>query len=1098
MAPSTVFSYWRRDHRRSSASPVPSVVQPTAKGSVSNTPPQLPVIPNNTTTLPAFADPSAAAPGSSPPQAIDPAPDSKRAVTVSASPINAPAPSSANFAVSSAAVENHAQRDSRSEERDRDPALTSLSNHSQPSSAASRPHHGDGEIPRTSSPFRLSIGKNLLSSSHQPSDPQPKRYSTSSMPSSSHPFRFKTSPDGLPADKVATSQRDYKSDGGSHRRQGDRETMAGEHGHHKSGKTRLHLLNPMSLLARRRSHQVTSLRTVDATNSARNLVPAIPDDYDPRIRGNIVHDFSAPRARRNLSTPPVLLQDGYQHLNESIAPCADQALHSQHNEQGKRQTQYSPVFKEHFEDNQKVLQVENKAYLQSSLLTDPSLAGSASSALPVFARKLPSTIPEEDGPAQTSNEPVEGGEDTPDKSSTHPEPADVHDEDTIEMMPHQSLGLPKHLKSNASRFSFDMNGVESSAQEKLLEEKHKVKEAARRAKAQLEDPGFSDGEDFDADILDDMYDFEEKIPGVNVDADDEDDEFRGFSGTGQVLNKSWLAPDLSPVVASPLTPRIPEYDGAGDSTAAPVPEVTRSSSNEEPRVVVPEQGLSIQSLPTATESSVETPQLVQSAHPVAPQPIDDDDDLYFDDGEFGDLTTGGEKFDESVFDDETSHLYERKPVAPQPSQGGVQGTHLYEQKPVAPQPVPEDDDLYFDDGEFGDLTTQGETFDESIFDDETSHLYERKLVAPRSVSDPSIKVDDNEASSSLAVHEETQAEANGGLRHAPSIASEYQAGSSRMYSHTLGALTDLAPSKSHGGVLSEYNLGAFHDALAKVANDTSLHERFGRSVSISERSVGQTSTAQTMDTPSGLVSDDSHLSQAIDGMGFDEVLDDFDYDDNDAFLYDDPIIAAANAEALENDDDGFYGQEFGFYAQSLGACSTELTSGGYFGPRGAEGISRSFSSRGKFREPSLTPITERSEWSTRNSVISLTAHGAAHSNPALPSPGLAQLVDLAGSMDDEMSLSALMRLRRGAWGGSNGSLRSSSGSPPPYLHSSSNRASFVSDASPTVYTAPPDMFGTSGVAESPIERSEKLRWSQASTEQRVEPCMVGEENSSSV
>ncbi|PYH46010.1 uncharacterized protein BP01DRAFT_356185 [Aspergillus saccharolyticus JOP 1030-1] len=898
------------------------------------------------------------------------------------------------------------------------------------------------------------------------------------MPSSSHPFRFKTSPDvQSPADKSAASLRDYKSDGGSHRRQGDRDNPVAEHGSHKSGKTRLHLLNPMSLLARRRSHQGTSLRTTDTTSSVRNIVPAIPDDYDPRIRGNIVHDFSAPRPRRNLSTPPpVLLQDGYHQLStEPIAPCLDQAAHAaQNSEQAKRPTQYSPVFKEHFEDNQPVLQVESKAYLQSSLLTDPLLADNDPSALPVFARKLPSSISEEENrPLEPSDRQAAAVQEDKDvKSPEHQEPLAVHDEDTIEMLPHQSLGLPKHFKSNASRFSFDMNGVESSAQEKLLEEKHKEKEAARRAKAQLEDPNFSDGEDFDADILDDMYDFEEKIPGVNVDAD-EDYDFEGFSGTGNILKKTWLGPDLSPVIASPLTPGIPQDEDVGDNPA-PVTDVTPRLSNPE-QAAGAEQSLSIHSLPTTTESSVVPPQLVQSAPPMAQQQIEDDDDLYFDDGEFGDLTTEVERFDESVFDDETSHLYERKMVAP--------------------QPIQEEDDLYFDDGEFGDLTTQGEKFDESIFDDETSHLYERRPVAPRPASNPPAVLEDREIPS-LAEHEEPHSEINGGLRHAPSIASEYQADSSRVYGHTLEALTDLAPSKSHGGVLSEYNLGAFHDALAKAANDASLHERFGRSVSISERSLGQASTAQTMDTPSGLVSDDSHLSQAVDGPGFDEVLDDFDYDDNDALLYDDPIIAAANAEALENDDDGFYGQEFGFYAQSLGTCSTELTNGGYFGPRGVEGISRSFSGRGKFREPSLTPITERSEWSTRNSVISLTAHGAA--NPALPSPGLAQLVDLASSMDDEMSLSALMRLRRGAWGGSNGSLRSGSGSPPPYLHTASNRASYISDGSPTVLTAPPDAFGSSGAVDFPIERSEKLRWSHASAEQRVEPSTADEDNSSSL
>jgi hypothetical protein len=221
----------------------------------------------------------------------------------------------------------------------------------------------------------------------------------------------------------------------------------------------------------------------------------------------------------------------------------------------------------------------------------------------------------------------------------------------------------------------------------------------------------------------------------------------------------------------------------------------------------------------------------------------------------------------------------------------------------------------------------------------------------------------------------------------------------------------------------------------------------------------------------------------MDPVSFDEVFEDFNYDDNDDLLYDDPIIAAANAEALENDDEGFYGHEFGFYAQAY-ANGSELTNGGYFGPRGTEGISRTHSGRGKFREPSLTPITERSEWSTRNSIISVNAHGVAHSNQSVSSPGLAQLVDL-NSLEDEMSLSALMKLRRDAWGGSNGSLRSRSASPPPQQPSASNRASFaLSDVSPTVHTFPPDFLG--GPMDSPIRESDKGPWSYPFPPQRME------------
>ena len=307
-----------------------------------------------------------------------------------------------------------------------------------------------------------------------------------------------------------------------------------------------------------------------------------------------------------------------------------------------------------------------------------------------------------------------------------------------------------------------------------------------------------------------------------------------------------------------------------------------------------------------------------------------------------------------------------------------------------------------------------------------------------------------------------------GLKHMPSVASDYRVTGSVKRGPLGEPIPNLGPARAHGGVLTEQNLDILHNALAFAANEAAHNSRLDRTVSLSERSQGQDSiahTAQTVDSQPGLVSDDSRLTQGADPMAFEDVFDnDLIYDDTDDAYFDDAIVAAANAEALENDDEGFYGQEFGFYAHADSTCNSELMNGGYFGPRRVEGVTRSHSSRGKFQEPSLTPITERSEWSTRNSMISLKAHGAT-SNPSLASPGLAQLVDM-GNFDDELSLSALMKLRRGAWGGSNGSLRSSAGagSPPPHPISSSNRGSFTgaSEASPTPFSpdeGPPSTVG---------------------------------------
>ena len=454
--------------------------------------------------------------------------------------------------------------------------------------------------------------------------------------------------------------------------------------------------------------------------------------------------------------------------------------------------------------------------------------------------------------------------------------------------------------------------------------------------------------------------------------------------------KSWTVPGLSPVVASPITPAPPE-----------IPTDTLGSDHLAPAGLV----------------------IIQKE---APQP---------------EQSAGHDPQVESPPIEETVPKSAQLDTAPQ---GEVQLLSDDD----------DDDDLYFDDGEFGDLGVDDQDggFDESIFDDPTSHLYDRKTVDKTNLPQPT---ETNDRGYDDILEEDILQEENvpQGLKHMPSVASEYGVGTVKR--GPLGdPIPNMGPARAHGGVLTEQNLEVLHNALAFAAHESVGQNRFERTMSTSNRSLGQESisqASQTDDSQPGLVSDDSRLSHIADMMPYDGVQDDYFYDGDGYF--DDPIIAAANAEALENDDEGFYGQEFGFYAQAHGPDGSELTNGGYFGPRGKGGISRSFSSRGKFQEPSLTPITERSEWSTRNSIISVkTPHGGAHSNPALASPGLAQLVDI-GNLDDEMSLSALMKLRRGAWGGSNGSLRSSAGSPPPHTLPSSNRGSFTgpSDASPSEF-----------------------------------------------
>ncbi|KAL1895995.1 hypothetical protein Cpir12675_002971 [Ceratocystis pirilliformis] len=149
----------------------------------------------------------------------------------------------------------------------------------------------------------------------------------------------------------------------------------------------------------------------------------------------------------------------------------------------------------------------------------------------------------------------------------------------------------------------------------------------------------------------------------------------------------------------------------------------------------------------------------------------------------------------------------------------------------------------------------------------------------------------------------------------------------------------------------------------------------------------------------------------------DDMDDYFDLDQAD----DSKIIEEANASALANDYDGWYGQEFGFYSAPLNqahqlnsAVKYEYSNGGFFGPAGMPTISRSDSGRVAVREPNLTPITERSEYSNRNSIMSLP--GITVPTSAITSPGLSQLAMIADN-EESMSMSTLLRLRSRAWGG---------------------------------------------------------------------------------
>ncbi|ODH47611.1 hypothetical protein GX48_06289 [Paracoccidioides brasiliensis] len=984
MPPSTVFSYLRRDHRRPS-SPATSTTHPTAHSSstalpgsnISNhqlLPPQIP-LPSPSAYSPRLPDTIVgSAPLFEPLQRqqqqqqllqqsgsdysnftyynnhggkAEQVPDSRRKQDSSTGSDNI----STIFPLSASPQiiipprnPNRIRPHSAGSDKLKKASVSADSQH-QTTMIRPDPHDGNVYSSKPPSPWKLTFGKNILSDSSKSSSSggaSAGGYFYSQGSTYNNSTRSKPSPPGYVESNsninTFSGGREYfkhesSSSSSSFRRDTSSHDAAYEPAHplYQRGKTRLNLLNPMALLARRRSARALALRPEDI-GTGRLALPALPDDYDPRIRGKLFHDFSAPRPRpgvpvktpQPLTQPPVQESQvnddrGFPEIGSSYRPPSPDRSHP-------------------------IGQVHDK---------------------PLPLRQASVEVQKDNRASRSSG--VRS-------SSARSKVSMVHDSSF------QPSGLPRHLTSSASRFSFDLAGGDSASQERLMEERHKEKEAAKRAKALLDRSYDSDSDDFDYDAMMDDDMFEERIPGVNVDAKF-GCEFDDYSGQGHVLrvpgNNNLFVPVLPSLLSSPMSP-LDLNSSAPCSPEQEVPTPLMINPNNTfaglaASVALLQNGSGANMLPIESLSPQE----------ISPQPPfnlgDDEDELYFDDGlidEIGGEIENGEKFDESVFDDENSHLYERK-------------TEFIITLPSVPY-----EDNVQNDAQEGAAMAEGGGGEEEEEEEEAegeSDAGNVPLVAQNSVLQRNISS---------------------------------QSGGIKKTSRDINR-RNMQPSAICG--LTEGNLEQYHSALAQAANEAALNGRFERSRSVSENSSSDGSIPQSAaESRPDLTADDSRISITVDSLAFD----DFDYNDDDYLDEDAAIIAAANAEALENDDEGFYGQEFGFYPQAVGDCDEEMVLGGYFGTRGVDGVTRSHSGRVNFQEPSLTPITERSEWSTRNSIVSLTAHpgvmAGAAASLASPQP-LTPLAHLdMGSIDDEMN--ALLKLRRGAWGGSNGSLRSSAAS----------------------------------------------------------------------
>lgn len=803
----------------------------------------------------------------------------------------------------------------------------------------------------------------------------------------------------------------------------------------RHGKTKLNLLNPMSILARRKSSQPVPQASLDKhsqTKGSDRLTIELSDDYDPRIRGNIIHDFSAPQPGRSYSSNNVntlsrengQIWKGMGKNQSKLSPGPNPSL-SDEESPNSAERQHTPVFKEHFDDdvghsnsssiNRESLKpsafMYQVALKESYLEPDPDPLS-----LPPFARNLASKlskateVPDQTlvpkGSLEVVHEmslPDETSLSLPSKSSPPVSPPKVRSRASSNAdSPFQPGGMPKRFTSNASRFSFDMAGVGSSAQEKILEERHrqKAKDRARTSDASTasqRDDCWNDeesGETYSGyNSMDDEVDFEESIPGVNADAD----KNFGVVPIQDIQDFQTLPPIGSSTsgLASPYNTDMAHIDkssaGLEQSAHHPAadlwPNPLKQNNHDDPSSYTRTVLLSSQrpGLGIAVSPS-------DHAHPLPPE-----------------------------------HIKEKKHMAPL---AGIPRQYDYQ----------DDDDLYFDDGMIEDVDTRDdEAFDESVFDDDTSKDYG---LPPRYLKLTDMKHQKRELFSDHMGSQNHDAVIDNDT--VPNTSARGSKATQTLPQHGSNGFFDESSSEHRNSFrqassLTQGNLAAYHDALALAANQAALNGEFKRSESVAELEPVEPSNELPAEVPAN-----GNRDHEVHGFPskFDyQDPDDFDYDDA---LSDDPIIAAANAEALENDDEGIYGREFGFYARASG--TGEYANGGYFGPQGIEGIGRSHSGRVNFQEPSLTPITERSEWSNRNSAISLAVHGYSQSaQQAMSSPGLAQLADMMSLEEDDLSFSALMKLRRDAWGGSTASLPSS--------HSNGSQLNLPSIISPGSGTA---------------------------------------------
>lgn len=761
--------------------------------------------------------------------------------------------------------------------------------------------------------------------------------------------------------------------------------------------------------------------------------------FDPRIRGTRVHDFSAPRQRVVPTRKPTVpgaevwtgweFREGYPQASASSQSNAtDLPLRTQ---TGKSAGSSS---------NKTVEPSPETTTRQSPELTKEPSQKSAHQVSRISLENKP--LPEQPPPPPPSNKDDASTRSASNRSrpiSAASSMKRTNPSTRTNRSRHISLSdgsirdsLPKHMKSTSSRFSFDMIGAARA--EKLLEERHRQKELERKAN----DPGPTrrdsrfdefDEDNFDYDAAMDDDGLEERIPGVNADFDDEDAFFEEAPFEEDIPMLGEVE-----VIDEEDDPDNDQENFAGFVFARSNPQSSLVSPASPGMVVATPRdangrpiGHAITKDGTPNLLSALSPMPTESDGSEGQQEHDDVDDDFAGLGIHGLQAPPKSTYDPTVFQER------RNMGSDDPLSGSTAG---------------HDNELYFDRGLQEELQMaadeiQESTIDESIFDIEDTDQFGRPIPGAFAQAMKAVKEQEQQKK------RDSDMTSQSGMSASTAHTSVSVLQSSTLPTGKLDGIDSSAkesPPTTSPSQSTEDKVAAYlQQALAKAAA-SDLNSRWDDTPEPSpaprdpDVTITSPTTASSQPNSAGL--EDDPASHIYDDDGFGRGFDD-DYDDDDDFGAD--FIAEANAEALAYDSEGFYGQEFGFYSAPLqqphhlstpsnasnGSLGIDTFYGGYFGPSG--GLNRSASGH-VTREPNLTPITERSEYSNRNSIMSLGLPSAAlptsaglDGRNAMQSPGLSALM---GMDDGDFSLSGLYRLRNKAFGGSQISLNSSKeGSP---------------------------------------------------------------------